>query len=327
MRENQEKIIMLPQWREQLEQRATQAMQDNHFREAYDYFHQLTENGVHSHEVMTGKLICMMELNMQMEAEELCEQLIAKKDHYYPSYIHIYATLLFQLSKYEEVMFLIDDALKEEIPDHIRSQLQHVYQLSEELQHQEDEKSFTEVTAQLEQAIDSNNSRQQWYMIKRLIGMGIYKRISIYQELLTRSDIHPVVKTALLEYFQKAEIKTPIHIEKFNLTADLMLKLEEPIIPASFFSGVTYYLDDVLQEDPTKYQMIQFILERFAYVYTPFLPQKEDYQLLAEALLHYVSKSFQLPDEASQSHEAVMKQHYLDMITLSDKLYTSILDI
>ncbi len=54
-----------------------------------------------------------MELNMDEEVESLCEQLIAEKDDYYASYVHIYATLLFQASKYKEVMYLIENALDE----------------------------------------------------------------------------------------------------------------------------------------------------------------------------------------------------------------------
>ncbi|WP_066194482.1 hypothetical protein [Gracilibacillus timonensis] len=331
MKNDQEKIVMLPQWRHTLEQRATEAMQDSHFQEAYEHFHQLTENGVYSHEVMTGKLICMMELNMAEEAEELCEQLIAKQDQYYSSYVHIYATLLFQSSKYEEVMSVIDEVLEgnsphQEVPALIKEQLRHVYQLSEELQHQDDEQTFNEVTAQLEQALQENNDRQQWYMIKRLTKMDIYQDSPLYREMLIQPTTHPVVKTAMLEYYQKMGTEAPIHIEKFNLQDDIRLHPTESIIPASFFSGIMYFLEELQQEDPTKYQMIQFILERFAYVYTPFLPPKDDYKLLAESLFYYVSRSFQLYDDTDHQ-TSEMKQHYVDMITMSDKLYASILDI
>ncbi|WP_163582387.1 hypothetical protein [Gracilibacillus saliphilus] len=328
MEEERENIIIFPKWKDNLEGKAKTAMQENRFQEAYDFFHQLTENGVRSHEVMTGKLICMMELNMHDEAEDLCEELITKKDDYFASYVHIYATLLFQLSKYNEVMFLIDEALTQtNIPSHIRDQLRHMYQLSKELQQQEDKKSYIEVQNQLEEAIEQKNDRQQWYMVKRLLQLEVYHDKAFFRGMLKNPEIHPVVKTALLEYYQKVQPDQPIHIEKFQLTDEIHIKELDDIIPVSFITGVTHWLDHVQQQDPTKFQMIQFILERFAYVYTPFLPQKENYQLLAESLLYYVSRSFQLFDEEDDRQVSVIKEHYLKMIDISETLYGTILDV
>ncbi|MGP4042638.1 hypothetical protein ACTWP4_22435 [Gracilibacillus sp. D59] len=328
MEEERENVIIFPKWKDNLEDKAKTAMQENHFSEAYDYFHQLTENGVRSHEVMTGKLICMMELNMQDEAEDLCEELIAKKDTYFASYVHIYATLLFQSSKYNEVMYLIDDALTQtEIPSQIVDQLRHMYQLSKELQQQEDKKSYIDVQKQLEDAIEQSNDRQQWYMVKRLLQLEVYHDKPFFREMLKNPEIHPVVKTALLEYYQKVKPDQSIHIEKFQLTDEIHMNELDDIFPISFITGVTSYLDNIQQQDPTKYQMIQFILERFAYVYTPFLPQKENYEILAESLLYYVSRSFQFFEQEDDRQSSVKKEHYLKMIDVSETLYGTILDV
>ncbi|GAE92662.1 TPR repeat protein [Gracilibacillus boraciitolerans JCM 21714] len=273
-------------------------MQENQFDLAYDYFLKLTDIGVDSHEVMTGKLICMMELNMQDQAEEFCEDLIARKDQYFAYYVHIYSTLLFQSSKYKEVMYLIEDALEEQnIPDHIAEQLRHMYQLSSELQEQDDKQSYIEIEKQLEEAMKEKNDRKQWYMVKRLLQLKTKTDKAIFRKMLQDPAIHPVVKTAILEYYEKLLPSKPLQIEKFNLMDTLDMPASDSILPTSFFTGVTQYLEDVQHHDPTKYQMIQFILERFAYVFTPFLPQKENYQVFAESLNFYVSKSFQLMED------------------------------
>ncbi|WP_058307213.1 hypothetical protein [Gracilibacillus massiliensis] len=328
MEEERENVIIFPKWKDNLEEQAKKAMQENQFDQAYQYFLQLTENGVHSHEVMTGKLICMMELNMQEEAEDLCEELIDKKDQYFAYYVHIYSTLLFQSSKYKEVMYLIEDALDEElIPDHINEQLRHMYQLSTELQQQEDKQSYIEVEKQLEEAIREKNDRKQWYMIKRLLQLETKNDKKLFREMLQDSEIHPVVKTAILEYYEKLNPSASIHIEKFDLTDTIHFNELDSVLPTSFFTGVTNYLEDLQQQDPTKYQMIQFILERFAYVYTPFLPQKENYELLAESLQYYVSKSFHFTEEYDDRKTSLMKEHYLKMIEVSETLYGTILDV
>ncbi|MGN8645682.1 hypothetical protein ACTNEO_08410 [Gracilibacillus sp. HCP3S3_G5_1] len=328
MEEERENLIIFPKWKDNLEDKAKTAMQENQFSEAYNYLHQLTENGVRSHEVMTGKLLCMMELNMLEEAEELCEELIAKKDNDYASYVHIYATLLFQSSKYKDVMFLIDEALtNRQIPSHMEEQLRHMYQLSKELQEQEDKQSYIEVQKQLEKAIEEKNDRQQWYMVKRLLQLGIHHDNPFFREMLKNPEIHPVVKTALLEYYQKVKPDESVHIEKFQLTDIIHMNELDDILPVSFITGVTSYLEMIQQQDPTKFQMMQFILERFAYVYTPFLPQRENYELLAESLSYYVNRSFQYTDHEDLHHSSVIKEHYVKMIDVSETLYGTILDV
>lgn len=324
----EENLIIFPKWKDDLEGKAKSAMQENDYKKAYDYFHQLTENGVHSHEVLTGKLICMMELNMDEEVESLCEQLIAEKDDYYASYVHIYATLLFQASKYKEVMYLIENALDEGIiTEAMEEQLKQMYQLSKELQQQEDKKSYQEVLKVLNEAIDAKNDRQQWYMIKRLVSLNIREDIPLLREMLVTSDIHPVVKTAILEFYRKADITDHIEIEKFQVKDTIPIHNATIFNLQKFYDGVYQYLEEIEQNEPTNFQMIQFILERFTYVYVPFLPQEENYQLLAEALEYYVDRSLEVFDAQSVLQGERMMEEYIKMIDLSEALYGSILDV
>ncbi|MFC4403942.1 hypothetical protein [Gracilibacillus xinjiangensis] len=324
MQEEKEKIIIFPKWKNDLEHEAKLAMEGSDFQTAFQYFQKLTENGVESPEVLTGKLICMMELNMEEEAEELCERLISKKDNHYYSYIHIYATLLFQASKYHQVMYLIEDVLEEEVPSPISGQLNQMYQLSKELQQQVDIQTNQEVLQKLKEAIEQKNDRQQWYMVKRLLYLGGQKDIPLLKEMLVKEDIHPVVKTAILEYYVNNNLTGNIHIEKFKVEETIDLHKAE-VIPITFFEGIYQHLDHLQQNDPTSFQMIQFILQRFAYVYTPFLPQEENYSLFAETLEYYVNQSFQFEEEFRDFSN--VKEHYIKMIEMSEALYGSILEI
>ncbi|KAB8134703.1 hypothetical protein F9U64_11225 [Gracilibacillus oryzae] len=325
MQEEKEKVIIFPKWKNNLEHEAKKAMEGRDFQTAFSYFQKLTENGVESPEVLTGKLICMMELNMEEEAEELCEQLIAKKDNHYYSYIHIYATLLFQASKYNQVMYLIEDVLEEQVPSQVSGQLHQMYQLSKELQQQVDIQTKQEVLQKLTEAIKEKNDRQQWYMVKRLLYLGSQEDISLLKEMLVNREIHPVVKTAILEYYIDNNLNGRIHIEKFHLEEAIDLHNAE-VIPEKFLSGIYKNLEHLQQNDPTSFQMIQFILQRFAYVYTPFLPQEDNYSLFAETLEYYVSQSYQF--EVDEVHHLTkIKDQYIKMIGVSETLYGSILEV
>ncbi|SER75356.1 Coatomer epsilon subunit [Gracilibacillus ureilyticus] len=325
MQEEKEKVIIFPKWKNDLEQEAKTAMEGSDFQTAFHYFQKLTDNGVESPEVLTGKLICMMELNMEEEAEELCEQLISKKDNHYYSYIHIYATLLFQASKYNQVMYLIEDVLEEPVPSPVSEQLNQMYQLSKELQQQVDIQTNQEVLQKLTEAVQEKNDRQQWYMVKRLLYLGFRDDLPILREMLVNEEIHPVVKTAILEYYSDNILTGKLHIEKFQLEELIDIHNDE-VIPSAFYQGIYEQLEDVQTEDPTTFQMIQFILQRFAYVYTPFLPKEENYPLFAETLEYYVHQSFQF--EVNENAQlSKIKEKYIKMIDVSEALYGSILEI
>lgn len=329
MEEEQEKIIIFPKWKENLEKRAKQTMQEHHYQEAYQYFQQLTDNGVYSHEVMTGKLICMMELHMEEEAEELCEALISQKDAHFAYYVHIYATLLFQLSKYKEVLNLIEDTQDtDSVPQNVKEQLQQIYQLSLELQEQDNKKSYQEIEKQLEEALVEQNDRKQWYMIKKLIHLDIREDKATFRKMLIDPQVHPVVKTGILEYYEHAHSHAVLHIEKFNVEEKIHMNKQVEVLPASFVEGINTYLEQIQQDDPIQYDMIQLILERFMYVYTPFLPQENNYETFAKSLLYYVDKS--LNDRKQQelvNQSSSISNKYIKMIDMSETLYGSILDV
>lgn len=328
MEEDREKVIIFPKWKENLEKNAREAMEANHFEQALQYFNELTTNGVVSHEVQTGKLICLMELQQLEEAEAYCESLLSEHDEYYYSYLHIYATLLLESSKYIEIIELLEDILLgEHIPDLYKDQLDHIYKLSRELFEQEREQSFEEIIEKLKQAVLHKNDRQQWYMMKQLHSLNLRKDIPILRQMLLDEHIHPVVKSAILEYYIETKPVDTLQIEKFNINYELKIKEMDALSPSDFFSGVYRYLEDIENNDPTSFQMIQFVLNRFAYVFAPFLPEEENYQVLAETLMKYVHMSYDLKNDMDDRKSLRLKEHYLNMIETSEALYASIIDV
>jgi tetratricopeptide (TPR) repeat protein len=324
MSEETDNVIIFPRWKNDLELKAKKSMEQGNFKEAYTYLVELTDNGVDSPEVMTGKLICMMEMNLQTEAELLCEQLLAKKDNHYYSYLHIYVTLLFQASKYADVLTIIEEALETDPPSPFQEQFKQMYTLSKELQQQVDIQTKKEVLVKLNGAIKERNDRQQWYMIKRLLYLDEHSDIPLLKSMLLDPEINPVVKTAILEYYAVNPIKEELHIEKFNVKDKMYLHKEE-VIPQKFFEEMYRFLDEIQQQDPTIFQMIQSIVQRFAYVYTPFLPREENYLLFTQALIDYVHQ--RLDKEWKDNITDPVKNQYIKMIEVSETLYGQILDL
>ncbi|WP_176447538.1 tetratricopeptide repeat protein [Lentibacillus sp. CBA3610] len=91
------------------------ALKEKRYEEALAKLDQLLGYGVQNHEVMIGKLMCLMELNRYKEAQDFCESLLIHKDEHYYHYVHIYLTILFQTSQYQLLMNQVEQELESDL--------------------------------------------------------------------------------------------------------------------------------------------------------------------------------------------------------------------
>src|SRR5690625_6803322 len=109
-------------------------MDETDYLDSLKYVDQLIDHGADEQAIYLGKLTRLIDLGEEKDAEELCEELIAKKDENYFSYINLYATLLFQSHKHKAVAQLLEEALiAEDIPAHLKSQFEKLYSVNQPL--------------------------------------------------------------------------------------------------------------------------------------------------------------------------------------------------
>src|SRR5690625_118339 len=117
-------IILFPKWQKVLEEESVAAIKEKKFEDALEKLDNLLSYDVKNHDIYTGKLICLMELERYKEAQELCESLIEEKDSHYYQYIHIYLTLLFQTDQYDTLIDVVSVELESgNVPNHLQEPL------------------------------------------------------------------------------------------------------------------------------------------------------------------------------------------------------------
>ncbi|ENH95769.1 hypothetical protein J416_14278 [Gracilibacillus halophilus YIM-C55.5] len=320
MQHERENVIMFPKWRKNLEENAKQAMQQKDWKHAYELFHSLTTNGVDSHEVLTGKLITMMELGMQKEAEDLCETLLSWDDQYYESYIHIYATLLFQSGKYQEVMELVDDALEQKnLSNDMLIQLNNVYQLSSELKKQEDQQQYLEKVQQIREAYEQKDDLHIYYLIQHIRQLQIKREIPLLKDLLLHNQVNPVVKTAILEYYIHIGLEREVTVQKFGNETSVFPNKTGTYFSEQLINRIEPFLEEIEQNDPTAYQLAQTVIECYASIYAPFFPDEDDYKDFSQALKIYVNQS--LMNDAPLHRVTNKARYYLESIQKAEERY------
>ncbi|WP_112181523.1 MULTISPECIES: hypothetical protein [Paraliobacillus] len=326
MQHNDQKVVLFPKWKKDLESEAYQALREKRFHEALDGFNTLLSYQINNQEISVGKLTCLMELGMQEEAEELCESLLANKDANYFSYIHIYATLLFQASKYQEVSELLEDVIHEKLPDPFRTQLETLYHLNERLREEQQEKQAMSTLKELEDAVERDDTVLQWHLVNHLHQSDLSAYLNLFEEILLNKIVHPVIKTSILGLLQAESIDQDINIEKFSKVMVINPSTYPFIMDHPFRNDIRKSLEKLEQDNPTLFELADQLLYRYLYVRYPFIVDKSEADMMKKALVHLVTSSFIDEPKVAETMKDEEIGQYIDEILYCEKIYFSIME-
>lgn len=316
-------IILFPKWQKVLEEESIAAIKEKKFEEALEKLNNLLTYQVKNHEIYTGKLICLMELERYEEAQELCEALIDAKDKHYYQYIHIYLTLLFQTNQYEALMDLVQDEIERgKIPAQLKEPFKQLYTMSEKMRLNAESEHTNLYLDALYDAVNQDNHMEQWRLINKLSKMSMVPGEKIIS-LLTNDHIHPLNKSAIYLWLKESKVERPIDIHKFGIHLTLN-PVETPEIEDSITAKEVYQaIQEIEHRSPSLFQIVETLFGHYLYVLYPITPPLEDIPYIAEALLaignEYLNITIPEPDGQKV-------QKYIQEIKTSDLLYGSIID-
>ncbi|WP_179107137.1 DUF3196 family protein [Sediminibacillus massiliensis] len=283
-REN-DNVILFPKWKDALEEESLQALKEKRYEDALNKLNKLIEHDVHSHEVYTGKIICLMELGHYEKAEELCRELIDNEDAYYFEYIHIYLTLLFQMSHYEEIISLTDRIFQtKKVPESLKAQLWQLYEMSKKLHRDERQDEAAGLMDELKAAVNSGDSVKQWRVLVKCRELEVKPYLDYIKHLLINDSIDPVVKTAIVQWLQKQEIDESIEVGKFGNALCINPSKLKDMNDHPVTKQILVLLREVEQNNPSLYELLEKLLTRYIYVMFPFTPDEGRLLEIAQAL-------------------------------------------
>src|SRR5699024_6637931 len=312
---SQENVILFPKWKTRLEDKSLQAMKEKKYEEALENLNKLLNYHVNNHEVIIGKLICLMELGRYEEAQDYCEEVLKYKSAHYYHYVHMYLTILFQTSQYEALMEQVEyEFMNEQIPGMIRDQFQQLYDMSEKMKDDIKIEKHSEYINELNQAIKNEDHSLQWRLIENLRKMNSKPTRKIIA-LLENKTIHPVTKTAIFHWLQEKEMDEDVAVKKLNLASTV-----NPLHIPGLQSDVT-----MKQNIPSIFHLLKQLLYRYAYVRYPIMFPGEDIIPIAHALT-YIGESY-LNIHTGNNDLSDVTMHYIEEIKMCEALYLSIIEM
>ncbi|WP_085991763.1 tetratricopeptide repeat protein [Oceanobacillus senegalensis] len=324
MQTHHEKVILFPKWKKSLEEESLIALKEKQYEKALVKLNKLLMHHVDSYEIITGKLICLMELGRFNEAQDLCEDLLKSRDENYYHYLHIYLTILFQTNQYELLMEQVEEILLDkEIPKPQKDQFIQLYEISEKMQLDVITERKKQVFDELFQAVKEKKFEEQWRQVDSLRSLKTDPTEEII-ELLVHENVHPLTKSAIVLWLKEKEVSQQVEISKFGICFSFNPITIEGLEQSEFIIETKKLLRPIEEKNPTLYYLLAKLLSNYAYVIYPILPQKEDYLHIAKALEIIGDEYFNLGTTQEDLSDKV--ENYIENIKMSESLYLSIME-
>lgn len=327
MERDEQNVVLFPKRQQEMEDNAFRSLQDKRYVEALKSFDNLLYYGINRQEIALGKLTCLIELGRQGEAEEMCETLIAKKDQDYYSYIHIYATLLFQSHKHKEVDEELEPVLQnQDIPEPFKSQLKKLYHVNDHLMQEQVEEQNVLTKRELTEAVRKKDTIAQWHLVNHLHQLNLTTYLDLFQKMLTDDAVHPVVKSVIIGLLQAESIDLEVTITKFENEMTINPNTYPYMADHPFRKQLRADLDEFEQNNPSFYTFAEQLMDRYFYVNYPFTPALADLTIMREALVALVNLSLD-PDQVirEEDHQEKVVEQINDIIRC-EQIYFSIME-
>lgn len=316
-------IILFPKWQKVLEEESVAAIKSRSFEEGLAKLNMLLDHQVKNHDIYTGKLICLMELERYEEAQDLCETLISEKDAHYDEYIHIYLTLLFQTNQYGLLMEIVEGELESgNIREHLIDPFRQLYEMSEKMRIDiEIDRSNIYLDA-LYDAVHQENHVEQWRLLNKLSKLKMPPSEKVVS-LLSNEHVHPLNKAAIFLWLKEKGVTKPVDIHKFGVHIKMIPNQTPAMLDNPFAKVVIQSIEHIEQKNPTLYQLLEKVFKQYLYVLYPITPPIEDVGQVSKALMAIGEEYFNLniPTDSNDDYS-----HYIQEIKTSEILYTSIIN-
>ncbi|NIK11217.1 tetratricopeptide repeat protein [Alkalibacillus almallahensis] len=327
MSDDKQDVVMFPRWRKELENKTYEAIQKKYYEEALLHIKKLEDFNEASHDIITAKVIAYVELARYDEAISLCRRLMREdQDHYY-KYLHIYLTILFQTSQYQDLIELLDEIFETEtVPFEYQDAFQQLYDVSADMRASASETESVEHINHFIEALENGNFQEQWKLLSYHRKHEVDPYLEMVKPYLSDTRLNPVIKTGILQWFMEEKVEEAVEVEKFGESDHVRPVELSDVLDTSFAKSVIHYLEDVEQNDPTLFEFLKQILYRYLYIKFPFVPQPTQNNVtdLGEAVLLLAQQYLQLNEGVDKHQEATPEQQeWMKDIERLEKIYFS----
>ncbi len=296
-----ENIIVFPGTFEKLVEQGINCVEQKKYDQAVKAFDQAIMYEPDHPEFLGPYAVALYELKDFMRAKEIAAMLLHSGTTNYIDAVELYLTICIQLQEYEEVEMTIDTLLEEGIvPDELLSKFNYLRELNTRL-------ADRYVPDELPPAVSlftfdsfiAKDSLTQQQMLASLEGTDLRQMTMVLEDIAESVHLSPMVVTFALTLLHQANFKQELTIQKFGLETVIVPAFMELPGQDDQTQSVLALLEQRLDQNPSQYEMVKGLIEKFAITAFPFNWGDYSVEEVADGYLLYIENLFsgaELPD-------------------------------
>ncbi len=298
-----ENVIVFPGTFEKLVENGHVAVEQENYELAVEAFDQAIVYEPDNPEFLGPYAVALYETKDFQRAKEIAARLLHSGTADYVDAMELYLTISIQLQEYDEVEMTIDALIDEGIvPPDMLNKFNYLRELNGRLsdRYAQDEPSYRMELFTLEEFMKMDALAQQ-YALASLEGSDLTDLVPLLEKIVVRDDVAPLAITFALTLLHQTGHSDELTVQKFGW--------EKRVVPAAMTlpgqddltKQVLEEVDRRLLQDPSRLEMAQGLIEKFAITAFPFGWGTYQAEEVATAYVNYIESLFsgeQLPETA-----------------------------
>lgn len=298
-----ENVIVFPGTFEKLVENGHVAVEQENYELAVEAFDQAIVYEPDNPEFLGPYAVALYETKDFQRAKEIAARLLHSGTADYVDAMELYLTISIQLQEYDEVEMTIDALIDEGIvPPDMLNKFNYLRELNGRLsdRYAQDEPSYRMELFTLDEFMKMDALAQQ-YALASLEGSDLTDLVPLLAKIVARDDVAPLAITFALTLLHQTGHSDELTVRKFGW--------EKRIVPVAMTlpgqddltKQVLEEVDRRLLQDPSRLEMAQGLIEKFAITAFPFGWGTHQAEEVATAYVNYIESLFsgeQLPETA-----------------------------
>lgn len=298
-----ENVIVFPGTFEKLVENGHVAVEQENYELAVEAFDQAIVYEPDNPEFLGPYAVALYETKDFQRAKEIAARLLHSGTADYVDAMELYLTISIQLQEYDEVEMTIDALIDEGIvPPDMLNKFNYLRELNGRLseRYAQDEPSYRMELFTLEEFMKMDALAQQ-YALASLEGSDLTDLVPLLEKIVARDDVAPLAITFALTLLHQTGYSDELTVRKFGW--------EKYVVPVAMTlpgqddltKQVLKEVDRRLLQDPSRLEMAQGLIEKFAITAFPFGWGTHQAEEVATAYVNYIESLFsgeQLPETA-----------------------------
>ncbi|SDI40255.1 Tetratricopeptide repeat-containing protein [Planococcus glaciei] len=285
-------VIVFPNTINRLLTEGMALLKEENYEDARDKLYQVLSYEPEHAGALGAYAYCLFELGEYEEALEVCRELLKVGPVHYLETMELYISILMQVREFEEAERMIEVLIEEKVlPEERLAQFLQLRDLNERIA----EKNAN-VKIDLTQYVPENFIKLSPHEQERLIMDLPPASYDMLKNSLVDIVQHPetdlLTKTYILFMLHQEKVKARVTVEKFHYDKEfLVANLPDPINNPRV-QDIKRMMEEMLEKDPTRLEMVQELFERHIYLFYPFQWDGYDEAEVADVYLSYLDQLF-----------------------------------